>query len=57
MNEELYEDVKKILLPFENAPVWEVRLLLKTALEVIEQHSYLSLDRFLFTDFEKRQLK
>lgn len=57
MNEELYNDVKKILVPFEGMPVWEIRLLLKTALEVIEQHSYLNLDRFLFMDFENHQPK
>ena len=57
MNEELYNDVKKILVQFEGMPVWEVRLLLKTALEVIEQHSYLNLDRFLFMNFENHQPK
>ena len=46
----LYEDVKKVLKPFQGMAVCDVRAILETALDVIEFNSFLDINEFEFDE-------
>lgn len=47
MSEKLFQDVKKLLSYIEGMPYSDARILLVTALEVLEKNCYLDLTNFI----------